>query len=678
MPRLGWLVPLISLLVGTMNAQVPCDASRWGNVSGWKGQFSETGNGTGTSLSGGPGPQVCPTANYTNTQSITGAPVLQGNYSSWSGPSFSVSDVNIAATADCSIPNAGIATAQVSLMGGGPPVGGDLFELNIDETSCKYSLRPQNTVNDMITGTSCVNGTCMNFGPVTTTFTWGPIFGPGGANDIVTGLPANNSSGTGVIPLPAVGVDLSYTVPTYTDNFDPAVFAATWNANWKFSPKCQVTVPNQILQNAGTWGGDPYGGYPAKTIGALGCALTSLTMALQYAAVNAGLGILPLISNPGSLNGFMKDFNFFDERAVEWDKATRSVTGGILKFDALGGFTGSLDNPTLAKQKLDYALCSKNPHPVIVGVKITSSGGTNSPGHFVLVTGRDEDGHYTIVDPSGVGKTLDDYPDGFSTRGFVKDPPGDISALDIDTGDNITLLVTDAVGNQTGTSPTSGNPLQQIPGSAYFIDRVDDDITGEVDTHPAHMVLIPTPKPGTFTITAQGVNSGPYTITISGFSQDGSSQPPIVFNGNATPGSTTTYTINYVSTPGATSLVNFSTLAAKAEINRDGFEMRGSFTLGTGSAGISPDTQPVTLTLGSFTTTIPAGSFKRHHNGHYALEGTINGVHLEFGITPIGGNSFRFSVEAHDVNPSPVTSPLILKLAIGNDGGTTQVATEDE
>jgi hypothetical protein len=477
----------------------------------------------------------------------------------------------------------------------------------------------------------------------------------------------------GVIDLPATGVDLSYTVPPFTDVPDP--LAEAWNINWKFSPKCQVTLPNNFLQNAGGWGGNPYGGNPAKTLGAVGCALTSLTMAMQYAYGSSPLP--PELTNPGNLNFAMTTGSDFDGSAVSWDKAARDNSGGKLKFDDLGGSRNSIVDPTGANGVLDDALCRQNPHPVIVGVKLNSSDARGSPGHFVVVTGRDEDGHYSIVDPAGLGNTLDFYGNQFSTRGIVRDPPGDISALDIDTGDNATLLVTDALGNRTGTDPVSGDPLQQIPGSAYFIDRIDDDTTGEIDTHPAHMVLIPTPKQGMFTIVAQGVNSGQYTISIRAFSQDGSPQPLIVITGNAVPGSTSTYAINYSSTPGATSAVAFSAFAAKAEIGRTGFEVSGSFTLGTGTAGISPDTQPVTLTLGSFTSTIPAGSFKRHHNGHYGFEGTINGVRLEFEITPVGGNSFKFNVEAHDVNLAASTNPTPLTLLIGSDGGTTQPKQAD-
>jgi hypothetical protein len=241
-------------------------------------------------------------------------------------------------------------------------------------------------------------------------------------------------------------------------------------------------------------------------------------------------------------------------------------------------------------------------------------------------------------------------------------------------------MVTNSAGQRTGADPVSGNPLQEIPGSAYFVDRLDNDVTGVIDPNPSHSVVIPTPKQGTFTIAAQGLTTGPYVIAVRGFSQDGTPQPSILINGNAAPGSTTTYSINFVSTPGTTSALNFSAFRAEAEVatgSRPGFEVRGSFTLGAGSNGITPDTQPVTFTLGSFSLTIPTGSFKSRHNGRYGFEGTINGVSLEFDIRPLGSNRFEFSVEGHGVNVGPTTSTLPFELVIGSDGGTTQATLDD-
>jgi len=49
--------------------------------------------------------------------------------------------------------------------------------------------------------------------------------------------------------------------------------------------------------------------------------------------------------------------------------------------------------------------------------------------------------------------------------------------------------------------------------------------------------------------------------------------------------------------------------------NEDRFELKSSFTLSRTAPGINPLTNPVTLQAGTFTTTIPPGSFKKHRDG---------------------------------------------------------------
>jgi hypothetical protein len=91
---------------------------------------------------------------------------------------------------------------------------------------------------------------------------------------------------------------------------------------------------------------------------------------------------------------------------------------------------------------------------------------------------------------------------------------------------------------------------------------------------------------------------------------------------------------------------------------------------------IDPDTQPVSLVLGNFSTTIPARSFKTNKKGVYTFEGKINGVNLQFKIAPAGTASFTFSAEAAGANLAGTSNPVTLELLIGGNGGTTQVNAE--
>lgn len=100
-----------------------------------------------------------------------------------------------------------------------------------------------------------------------------------------------------------------------------------------------------------------------------------------------------------------------------------------------------------------------------------------------------------------------------------------------------------------------------------------------------------------------------------------------------------------------------------------------SFTLGSGSNGIDPTKEPVTLTMAGFTATIPAGSFRKGSGpfGVYAFAGKIDGVPIEMLITPLRNNRFGFQAAAYGVNPSVADNSVTVGLAIGNDSGTTSV-----
>jgi hypothetical protein len=87
--------------------------------------------------------------------------------------------------------------------------------------------------------------------------------------------------------------------------------------------------------------------------------------------------------------------------------------------------------------------------------------------------------------------------------------------------------------------------------------------------------------------------------------------------------------------------VPFASFFAKLKIeerHRGGFELKDFFTLGTNSNGIDPLTENVTLQIGPFSVTIPAGSFKHDPNGRFEFKGVISGVRLEVQIVSIGNN----------------------------------------
>ena len=107
--------------------------------------------------------------------------------------------------------------------------------------------------------------------------------------------------------------------------------------------------------------------------------------------------------------------------------------------------------------------------------------------------------------------------------------------------------------------------------------------------------------------------------------------------------------------------------------NTGAFELLSEFTLGQGSNGINPPAEPVTLTVGTFTTTIPSGSFQGKGFGPFYFVGTINGVELEVGIVTTGAKRYAFAAAAQNANLTGTTKPVTVTVTIGDDSGTVSI-----
>ena len=126
-------------------------------------------------------------------------------------------------------------------------------------------------------------------------------------------------------------------------------------------------------------------------------------------------------------------------------------------------------------------------------------------------------------------------------------------------------------------------------------------------------------------------------------------------------------------------LVPFASSSAKLEITAgppSSFDLNESFTLGKNSTGINPVTQNVTLKIGSFSVTIPAGAFIKIPNGRFAFQGGINGVSLQVQVVPLGNKSFTFKAEGTGANLTGLTNPVTVVLTIGNDSGNTTTTAQ--
>ncbi len=124
----------------------------------------------------------------------------------------------------------------------------------------------------------------------------------------------------------------------------------------------------------------------------------------------------------------------------------------------------------------------------------------------------------------------------------------------------------------------------------------------------------------------------------------------------------------------------FAALSARARIdtrpptNDDTFDVRETFILAPASNGIDPLTEDVTLQLGSFSITIPSGSFAKARNGRWDFAGEIGDLSfLDVQIRPLSGGGFDLRAKGAGANLDGTVNPLPVKLAIGNDYGSTTI-----
>jgi hypothetical protein len=162
------------------------------------------------------------------------------------------------------------------------------------------------------------------------------------------------------------------------------------------------------------------------------------------------------------------------------------------------------------------------------------------------------------------------------------------------------------------------------------------------------------------------------------------------------------------------SAVPFEVIKAKADIDEDrktSFRVEGFFRLGQGSDGIDPVNESVQLKVGTFSTTIPAGSFKEEGKREFEFEGWINDVELRITIHHVEGRrdewgdhdakhdeEKRHEGRDHDADHdkeklkdtkdylftavgkghilSGVVNPVAVGLTIGDDEGSTTVKAD--
>jgi hypothetical protein len=151
----------------------------------------------------------------------------------------------------------------------------------------------------------------------------------------------------------------------------------------------------------------------------------------------------------------------------------------------------------------------------------------------------------------------------------------DSSRLDIYASGHVSLRVTDATGRITGYGD-GAEPLQNIPGSAYAVDAIHDDVTGEPDPTTTASVEVFRPAEGLYTLEIRGQDYGAYDLSINVFSTAGVRQL-ITLKGLSTPMGAAIVTIDARTAPGAVSRAVRSVTLQSIALDLDASARLGMF-----------------------------------------------------------------------------------------------------
>lgn len=239
---------------------------------------------------------------------------------------------------------------------------------------------------------------------------------------------------------------------------------------------------------------------------------------------------------------------------------------------------------------------------------------------------------------------------------YVTDPLSDyVSASTIDSATGELELVS---GSPTGDS--SSNPT-----GPYATGKTPNAIAVDPSGKFAYVANL-----GSNTISAYAINGATGALSIISGSPFATGIAP-----------------SFLAIVGAPSNTAFETFKVKVDIDEDRkttFLVDGFFTLGSGSDGIEPVSETVALQVGSYSVTLPAGSFRERGRHEYEFNGTINDVDLKIRIYQyrehvkgVGKEEvYLFTAESRGNILKGTKNPVAVGLTIGDDEGSATVRAD--
>jgi YVTN family beta-propeller protein len=327
------------------------------------------------------------------------------------------------------------------------------------------------------------------------------------------------------------------------------------------------------------------------------------------------------------------------------DTATNTVSAGV----------------TVGTAPFDVAVTPDGAHAYVTnegsGTVSVIDTATNTVGSTVTVGGLP---FHVAISPNG--KHV------YVTQGYTTLTAGTVAVIDTATN-TVTATVT------VGPEPNALSALAVAPDGKHVY-LTNDGSVSMIDTATNSVVGTPIPveSPIWVAFTPDGKHAYvPNAVSAGTVSVIDTATNTVV--GTPIPVGSGPFVVAIVRPPACIPFLAFNAklgIDLEHKPNKDHFELLSSFTLGSASNGINPATEAVTLQVGTFTTTIPPGSFKEI-GGIFFFRGVIGGVRLEALIAPTSSLRYALVAAAQDANLTGTVNPVPVTLTIGDDCGTASV-----
>jgi uncharacterized repeat protein (TIGR03803 family) len=353
--------------------------------------------------------------------------------------------------------------------------------------------------------------------------------------------------------------------------------------------------------------------------------------------------------------------------------------GGVI-VDSAGNVYGTTEYDGLGGQGIVFKLDPSGNESVLYSFSGLNGDGDTPDGGLVrdsagnlygttFLGGLGGGGIVFEIDTSGNETVLHNFagPDGAHPKaGLVRDSAGNLYGTTSTGGsaNDGTVFKLDASGNETVLHSFNGSDGDWV-GAAVTLDAAGN-LYGTT-------VLGGTNNMGTI---FKLDSSGNETVLHSFAGSDG--ERPygnILLDAAGNLYGTTTYggSIGYGNVFELVARFPFSAFSARLDVHTGpppNFDLNAAFTQGLNAPAINPLTQGLTLSIGSYTVTIPGSSFQGSKKGAYTFEGTLNGVALQVKLTQTGTNTYTAQIQGSGsglagLSYGPVT------LTLGQNTGTT-------